>query len=176
MNKRHFDPDESIHARFDDDAAATIAAIAANYVGRNPPTPYCLRAASADGFGHAPNGRHDLDFGLRFPDAANGQAACALGMVWADRPREMAASINCHGPVQIWLNGQTVFRSGYREEVNFGVGREFPLPFAAGWNLLLVRCLNTPSGFGCVFGAQDPKWTIFTAVSYTHLRAHETHH
>ena len=156
---RYFDPGHSIAARTCGETGRVLETIAARYRASNPPTPFQFRAYHTDAFACAQDGRFDIDLDARLPDAEQGQAALAAARFWKEEEGEHPFLISCYGPTALYLNGEMVWHSTVKQDVNAAVITRILLPCRAGWNELILCCVKRASGFGCRLGPDDPRWS-----------------
>lgn len=159
---QNFDSDDGI-STVGRDTLYTIKTIAENYIHINPYIEFTMRAVSTDGFYQdGTDGRYIFDLDKKFPDAPMGSYSAVMAKFYIENAKKpLNMSVNCFGPVKIYLNGELVFESQCINEVNSSIGAVFPVKFIEGENIFFIRMRKTPSGFGCIFGAEkdlaDPK-------------------
>ncbi|MFF3923913.1 glycoside hydrolase family 88/105 protein [Paenibacillus lactis] len=156
---------ESIRYWLRDDDAGILKTIAGRYIGANPEIPFALRSFAETGILQTGEGFYDFNFGDRFRDAKQGDAAFALGLVWSDDERSLDAAIMPFSPVRFYLNEQLMYRSGAEDEMKPDAKIVVPLVLNPGWNTLLIEARRTEAGFGCRFGAQEGKVRILQVLS-----------
>lgn len=161
----YFDQRESISSRFGDDDGKTLQVLADRYIGANPPAPFVYRVFHRSGVLQNEEGLYDLDFSGRLPHARNGQSAYACGLVWSDDERNLDVVLRCLGPIRVFFNGEQLYRSGVIDEVKPDAEIKLNLDFRKGWNVLWVRAVKTPAGFGCLFGADEAKVRILNVLA-----------
>lgn len=153
-----FDPERSIAARTGGETGRVLQTIAARYRASNPPTPFQFRVYHTDAFSCTGDGRFDIDLAARLPSAEYGNAALAAARFRKEEGGEHLFRISCYGPAAVYLNGEMVWRSTVRQDVNAAVVTSVPLPCRAGWNDLVLYCTRQASGFGCRIGPDEPRW------------------
>lgn len=136
--------------------------VAYRYIGENPPHPVSYYVYQTNGFSYGSDGRIDFNLNKKFPDSRCGEWACMEAKFWKDSPAADRVQINCYGPVRIYLNGDLVFRSSVREEVNRNAAAIAVLNCEIGWNTVRILCQKAASGFGCIYGSVLPKWRWHT--------------
>lgn len=154
----YFNQKESMLGRSGDKIKEVLETIAWRYIGANPAHPFCFCVFQEEGFGNLADGRFDLDLNKKFPDSEMGDYVWIKGRFFKEVPAEDRVKINCFGPVTIWLNGELLFKSTVREEVNHTVHAIAVMKGKGGWNEITFCCQKTTSGFGCLFGSVIPKW------------------
>lgn len=137
-----------------------VRTIAEHYVGNNPAIPFQLRAFHRGGVLQTADGLYDINFAARFPDAERGSLAYAACLVWSDAERSIDLRLACYGPVELFLNGASIYRSNAVDEVMQGRMVTVPAVFAAGWNTLFAKAKKTAAGFGFGLGAEEAKVRI----------------
>lgn len=161
----YFPERDSAAARLGDFAIRDTLSIVMNrYIGENPALPFVYRCFSEKGIIQRQDGRYDLDLHARLPLARPGQLAYAYGLLEAREARTQALSITCHGPVQLWVNGVSVFKSTIAEEVS-GSAQTVFVKLERGTNHLVLKFTRVPPGFGCLIGALRNKLTPLDILS-----------
>ena len=135
-----------------------LTLIADRYMANNPAQSFVFHSYRKDGFICGKDGRFILDLDQKFPDAANGAKAVVEAKFWQENDRTEYFAINCFGPAVVKLQGEICFKSGVEEEVNSGIRRRFVVNCKRGWNVISLYCEKTTSGFGAIFGVNEPKW------------------
>ena len=156
---------ESIRYWMGDDDAGILKTIAGRYIGANPEIPFALRPFAETGILQTEEGYYDFNFGDRFREAKQGEAAYALGLVWSDDERSLDAAIMPFSPVRFYLNERLMYRSGAEDEMKPDAKIVIPLVLSPGWNTLLIEVRRTEAGFGCRFGAMEGKVRILQVLS-----------
>lgn len=105
------------------------------------------------------NYNYILDFEKIFPEAEYGKVVYALGIQYADNDTQAYYMCRCKCPVRVFVNGEKIWQSSIIEETNFNAYKKFFLPLKKGINYILVEVQKVRSGFGCVFGSGESKWT-----------------
>lgn len=161
----YIDRRESIGYWLGEDDAGILGAVAGRYVGANPPLPFALRAFPASGILQTGEGYYDFDLDARLPEALNGEAAYAFGLVWSDDERSLDAGLMPFAPVRFYLNGTLLYRSGAVDEMKPDAKAVIPLILHKGWNALLLEMRKTAAGFGCRFGAEEGKVRVLQVLA-----------
>jgi len=160
MTKLH----ESIYEKTGTDIPCALQALANRYVADNPPEPYRYRAFNREGIQRAHDFRYVFDFVERFPEAEVGQISYAWGKMWSDKPdTEMTWLATAWGPLEVFVNGQSIYRSLPGDE-RPKVNRECRARLHAGWNDIVLKFTKTRAGFGGRFGTTSSKWVIFNSI------------
>lgn len=158
-------PVESIAYRAGTDPAAAVAQISLQYRAQHPPHALVYHVITDEDFRQNREGRYEMNWQARFPEAQSGQIAYAGGRIYAERSQRLETAVNCYGPIDIWLNGSCVFRSGIMEEMNPNISRNVMLELRQGWNSVWIRAVCIPMGFGCLFGSSRGKYSPLYVLS-----------
>lgn len=151
---RYFDKEAGMAYKMaDQDTDSILERIAGAYLANNPPHPFVFRCFSRLSIPQQQDGRFDFNMNEKHPDAASGQYAFALGMLWSDNVRSVETAVNCYGPTKLLLNGKLVYKSGVAEEVNRRTRKIVDVQLQKGWNAFLLIFRKVASGFGCLFGS-----------------------
>lgn len=145
-----------------EDRRKILKIIAANYMGNNPPAPFLFHCFRTKGIRCGENGRFQIQLDHLLPAAQPGQTAIVKTMFLKETAGEHAFFLRCFGPVQMILNGQSVFTSSVSDEHGREGARAVTLACKEGWNEIWLRCKRTRAGFGCEFGVLDPGWAWLT--------------
>ncbi len=154
----YVDERESINYYLGDSTKQIIEVVAKRYIGENPPLPFVFHAFQKSGFLCGRGGRYDLNLSEKLPDAGQGQASYIATKLWRSEAGTQSFLISCYGPVRVFANGEMVFRSSVGEEVNLRNSKHFTVSCKKGWNDIIVYCIKTYSGFGCIMGVADAGW------------------
>jgi len=130
----------------------TLDAIIRHYRGQNPPNPPTFRAYARDGIVRGKDYRYQVDFNDWFPEAANGALVYAWARIWSEQAAEIRFDLSVRCPTELYVNGQSCFRSTFFEERYPDQRQRLRLPLAAGWNHFVIRFKKTAAGFGGIFG------------------------
>jgi hypothetical protein len=76
----YFVKEESIFEKCGSNIRDAITVIANRYIADNPEYRFTLRAFSKNGFMQMPDGRYDIDFDGKYPNAPLGKNAYAFAM------------------------------------------------------------------------------------------------
>lgn len=154
---RYFD-DEYSAAEAAQNTSDILELIAQRYLADNPPHPFVFHSFRTDGFFSTKEGRFYFDLNEKFPEASQGERAVVEAVFWQENERKEYFVVNCFGPVTIEIAGEICFKSGVEEEVNNTIRRKICVLCKRGWNRVRIVAQKTQSGFGCIFGVNEPKW------------------
>ncbi len=147
-----FEDQNSMYAQAGCTIARTLEAVARRYVGVNPPHPPTYRAYCKRGIHRAKDYRYEVDFDRIFPNAVAEQYVYAWARYWSDNGAELKFDVTCFGPMAVYCNGASVFRSGIVQERYRDTRHSVAIQLAAGWNHFVIRFKKTRAGFGGRFG------------------------
>jgi unsaturated rhamnogalacturonyl hydrolase len=160
MTPSYIQEEESLDARLRGDDAAMVSVLANRYIGTNPPLPFVFRAWPLGGIMQTEDGLYNINWKAKFPQAAHGMYAYACGAVWSDAERSLDLVVECYGPVQLYCNGDPLYRSNAVDEVKKGHRSVVAVTLRPGWNTLFLKARHTTAGFGCAIGADEAKVRI----------------
>ncbi|MGG4035949.1 glycoside hydrolase family 88 protein [Paenibacillus cisolokensis] len=163
----YFDQYESICYRLQGDVKETLRAIADRYIGANPMHPPVFRAFRTDGFLRNAEYQYIFDLDAKYPLLRNGQFVYAWAKLWRDQAAPTRFSVNCYGPVIIYLNGGLVFQSKIMDDVFPERKNVFAAEAEAGWNHIVIRFMKTETGCGGRFGTGSIKGMPFHVAAPT---------
>jgi unsaturated rhamnogalacturonyl hydrolase len=154
----YFVKEESIFEKCGSNIRDAITVIANRYIADNPEYRFTLRAFSKNGFMQMPDGRYDIDFDGKYPNAPLGKNAYAFAMLWCDNECEIDISITFKSPTFLFVNQKLQCCSRIEEERYRDIRRIIKLTLVKGWNSFLIKSQKTPAGFGCIIGSTSGKW------------------
>lgn len=154
---RYFD-DEYSAAEAAQNTPAVLELIAQRYLADNPPHPFVFHSFRKNVFACTSEGRFEFDLNQKFPDAKLGDRVVVEAVFWQENDRKEYFAVNCFGPVTIEFVQDVCFQSGVEEEVNKAIRRKISVNCKRGWNRVRIMMQKTQSGFGCLFGVNEPKW------------------
>ena len=140
------------------DIASILTLIADRYIADNPPQPFIFHSYRRNVFLCGRDGRFLFNLNNKFPESVIGTRVVVEAKFWQENPREEYFAINCYSPVTVEIGGIICFRSGVEEEVDCNIKRKFAVTCKQGWNTVRLCIQKTKSGFGCIFGVNEPKW------------------
>ncbi len=154
---RYFRKNESIGYMLGDNIKETLTTVANAYMGRNPAIPFLFRVYQS-GFSQNSDGRYQMDFNEKHPDASLHKYACGFSMLYSEEERGTTFSLNCFGPVTVFFGGKLLYQSDIFAENDPSKQKEIYVTLQKGYNTILIVCRKAPSGFGCIFGSNHSKW------------------
>ena len=142
---------------YGDDPEKIIRLMADRFQANHPAEPFVWRTWDERGIQADRAAGYHMNFGERFPDSRAGQIAFAAAELYCAAAKNSNFTVQCHGPVKIFLNGELVFTSAGQQEREHTPCR-FPVSLKQGFNRFLIRCECTAIGFGCVLANAMPQW------------------
>lgn len=131
----------------------TLSVVADHYMALNPRGDVTFRAFSQRGIQRADDYRYDVDFNSFFPDAQDEECVFAWSKMWSGADGEMMFDLNCYGPMELFLNGEMVWKSNIFTERDPEKYNRISLSLKQGWNSFVIRAKKTCGGFGWKFGS-----------------------
>ena len=135
-----------------------LTLIADRYIAENPAQGFGMHSYRENGFYCGKEGRYVLDLDKKYPEIPLGTKGIVETKFWQEKSRMEYFAVNCYGPVKIEMDGKEAFRSNVEEEVNRDIRRKFSIMCERGFHVVTIRLQKTTSGFGCLFGMNEPKW------------------
>lgn len=131
-----------------DNIESQLLVIANRYLGSNPPTTFSVRAVCRNQFTQTTEGSWKLDLIPKLGGGTDGYAV-VCGMLMSEIEKTVTITVSCFSPVQLYLNGETVFLSTFVDEINENLDHSFDVKLKTGTNMISVICRRTAAGFGC---------------------------
>ena len=153
----YFDSRDSAARFCGGDTAEIIRLLGTRFMNDHPVTPFVWRTFDVTGIQVSRNAEYLLDFAHRFPGGENGQVVYAVADLFCPQAKGSGFHVACDGPVEIWLNGEKVFRSNGNQERSHEKCR-MDVTLKKGFNRFVWRCERTAIGFGCSFANAMPQW------------------
>ncbi len=153
----YFPPERSAACVCGETPETILPLLASRYIRENPPLPFAWRTFDETGIGCDRAAAYQLAFDARFPSAAAGSVALALGELWCPLAKPSTFLVRCRGPVRIWLNAEAVFTSDGNQERS-GEPCRFSVSLREGANRFLIACERADTGFGCSLANAMPQW------------------
>lgn len=129
-----------------------LQTVADRLVGAHPRVPFTFRLSSAEGFLRNDAYRYVFDCARRFPEAKREQSVYAWAKLWSDGQAALSLRAVPRGPMEVFVNERSVYRSSYYEEKVQAAQNPIQIVLKAGWNSFVVRLTKTPFGFGGELG------------------------
>lgn len=157
----YFDDARSIKAYEGSAPKAIISSLANRFMGQNLKHGLYYRAYTNRGITRGADYRYKIDFNEIFPDARQGSCVWAFSKYYSGSAGALGFLVNCSGPMQIYANGEMVFKSDLFKERYSQTGTRVDLPLKKGVNDIRIRFQKTKAGFGGVFGTWLGKWAFY---------------
>lgn len=160
----YFDDSRSIHSYAGTDAERIISTVAQRYMGQNVEHGLYYRAYTNDGIIRCADYRYIIDFNKIFPEAKQKDCVWAFAKYYSNGTSEVGFDVNCFGPMEMYLNGEIIYKSDlFRERYSENATR-VQLCFKDGVNDIRIRFKKTRAGFGGQFGTWLGKWDMYTIM------------
>lgn len=153
----YFDENESIAMKTAGRTEDVLAAVANRFIGAHPKQPPVYRTHSRQGFRRNEDYRYEMNLSEKLPRLKDGQFVYVWGKLWSDQEAEMPFSVNCFGPVRIFVNCELRFQSNLNDDVFPERKSGFRANLRKGWNHFLLEFLKTGTGCGGRFGTGSVK-------------------
>lgn len=160
----YFDDSRSIYAYESDKPKAIISALAHRFMGQNLEHDLYYRAYTNNGIVRTTDYRYRVDFNEIFPEAVDKDCVWAFSKFWSDGPSAVGFTVNCFGPMVMYVNGEIVYKSDIFKERYSETGVRVDLPLKQGWNDIRIRFQKTKAGFGGQFGTWIGKWDAYVLM------------
>lgn len=160
----YFDDSRSVYAYEGDKPKAVISALAHRFMGQNLEHGLYYRAYTNNGIVRTTDYRYVVDFNKIFPGAVDKDCVWAFSKFWSDGPAVVGFTVNCFGPMIMYVNGEVVYKSDIFKERYSETGVRVDLPLKAGWNDIRIRFQKTKAGFGGQFGTWIGKWDAYVLM------------
>lgn len=157
MTSSFMNENESIYSRTGDDIDSSLQVLANRYISANPKYSFVYRTFNRGGFVRNADYRYEFDLNQKFDNLEIGQYVYCWSKLWVERESELAFSISCFGPVQLWVNNEIVYKSNISDEVFPNRKKGFRVKLKAGQNDFYLEFLKTQSGCGGRFGTGSMK-------------------
>ena len=158
----YFEDFKSIYAYDGTDVKSVIASIAARFMGQNTEHKHYFRAYTNKGIVRAADYRYCADLNKIFPESKQKDCVWAFTKAWAENGMVYTWDVNCFGPMEIYVNGEQVFKSDLFTERYSDTATRISFKLAPGWNDIRFRWKKTKAGFGGQFGTWLAKWALYT--------------
>ena len=148
---------DSAAALLGENKEAVIRLLADRFMQENPRAPYVWRTFDETGIQADRKGGYHFDFDRRYPAARCGDRAVAIGDLYCPQAKPSGFILRCHNPVQVLLNGETVFTSVGAKERS-GEPDAFRVSLNKGFNRFVIIVEKTKIGFSAVLQNAMPQW------------------
>ncbi len=148
MKKYPYFPDGEGLSRRTADLTEQMRVIAYRYMGDNVPFPYTLRRMPEDFFRQEGAGTYVIDLQEKLGSGRDGYAFAA-GLVHSHAETVIPVSLGCMSPCWIWLNGEQIYASTFRDETWLMPAHQLKVTLKKGDNILHILSRRTAAGFGC---------------------------
>ncbi|MBP3638034.1 MAG: glycoside hydrolase family 88 protein [Clostridia bacterium] len=153
----YFPSQDSAAALLGSSKEAVIRLLADRFMQVNPPAPFVWRSFDEAGIQADKKGGYHFDFDVRFPAAAVGDRAIAVGNLYCPQAKGSRFNLRCHNPAEVYLNGERVFVSTGAKERS-GENDVFSVSLNEGFNRFVILAEKTKIGFSCVLQNAMPQW------------------
>ncbi len=157
----YIDSAHSINAYDGADPKSIIEALAYRFIGQNIKHGLYYRAYTNQGILRTKDYRYRVDFNDIFPDAEESMCVWAFAKYYVDSDSAIGFDVNCFGPMQIFSNGEMIFKSDLFKERYSETATRINIPLKKGYNDLRIRFQKTKAGFGGQFGTWIGKWAYY---------------
>ncbi|MCX7714404.1 MAG: glycoside hydrolase family 88 protein [Clostridia bacterium] len=157
----YFDDTRSIYAYEGTNPKNIISALAHRYMGQNLKHGLYYRAFANNGILRTTDYRYRVDFNEIYPNAKDKDCVWAWSKYYSGGNAEMGLTVNCFGPMVMYLNGEVVYKSDIFKERYSETGVRVNLSMKKGWNSIVIRFQKTKAGFGGHFGTWIGKWDFY---------------
>lgn len=157
----YFDDSRSINAYEGSNPEAIVSSLAYRYMGQNLKHDLYYRAYTNNGVVRTTDYRYLVDFNEIFPNAKDKDCVWAWSKFWAGGETTVGFTINCFGPMVLYVNGEVAYKSDIFKERYSDIGVRADLKLKAGWNDIRVQFKKTKAGFGGQFGTWIGKWDLY---------------
>lgn len=160
----YFDDSRSINAYEGTNAKAILRSLAQRFMGQNLQHDLYYRAYTNMGITRTTDYRYLVDFNKIFPESKQRDCVWGFTKYWSGGNGEFGIDINCFGPMEMYVNGELVYKSDiFKERYSETATRVF-IPIKQGWNDIRYKWQKTKAGFGAQFGTWIGKWDMYTLM------------
>lgn len=160
----YFDDSVSINAYEGTNPQAILSSLANRYMGQNLKHGLYYRAYTNNGIVRTTDYRYLVDFNKIFPDAKSKDCVWAFATTYSEGNASFGFDINCFGPMEMFVNGESVYKSDiFKERYSERATRVF-FNIQKGWNDIRIKFKKTTAGFGAQFGTWIGKWDFYTIM------------
>lgn len=160
----YFDDSMSINAYDGTDVKAILRSLAYRFMGQNLKHDLYYRAYTNNGIVRTTDYRYVVDFNKLYPESKDKQCVWAFTKLWAFGDSSFGIDINCFGPMEMFVNGESAYKSDiFKERYSETATRVF-VNLKKGWNDIRICWKKTKAGFGAQFGTWIGKWDLYTLM------------
>ena len=150
----YFDDINSIYTRCGDDTKRLMNTVARKFMGDNPAHAYVYKAYNTAGIVKAKDYRYEIDLNKVFPDSKDKDCVWAWAKYYSQTDGfAMRWTVNCYGPMTMWLNDEQVYKSDIFRERYSHQKTTVDMSLKKGWNNFVICFKKTKAGFGGKFGS-----------------------
>lgn len=157
----YFDDSVSINAYEGTDAKAILRSLAYRFMGQNLQHDLYYRAYTNDGIVRTTDYRYIVDFNKIYPESKDKDCVWAFTKYFAPHDGGFGIDINCFGPMEMYVNGECVYKSDIFKERYSENAVRTQIKLNRGWNDIRFRWKKTKAGFGGQFGTWLGKWDLY---------------
>ncbi|MBR0089621.1 MAG: hypothetical protein IJP94_07270, partial [Clostridia bacterium] len=160
----YFDDSVSINAYEGTNPEAILNSLAYRYMGQNLKHGLYYRAYTNNGIVRTTDYRYLVDFNKIYPEAKSKDCVWAFTSCYSDGDGSYGFDINCFGPMEMYVNGEAVYKSDIFKERYSETATRIFFNVHKGWNDIRLRFKKTTAGFGGQFGTWIGKWDFYTIM------------
>ena len=169
----YFDDSVSINAYEGTNPEAILNSLAYRYMGQNLKHSLYYRAYTNNGIVRTTDYRYLVDFNKIYPEAKSKDCVWAFTSCYSDGDSSYGFDINCFGPMEMYVNGEVVYKSDIFKERYSETATRIFFNVHKGWNDIRFRFKKTTAGFGGQFGTWIGKWDFYTIMPTKERRGRE---
>ena len=148
----YFDSSLSAQKAFGTSIPSVIQTVANRYVAENPVQPFVFRLSSHKGIMRDAHFQYQFDLDRIYPNTENEKVVYAWAKMWSDTDHLESFKAAPNSPMEVYVNGNQVYRSNFYEEKTHKVEGRLKADFVCGWNSIVLLFTKTSLGFGGAFG------------------------
>lgn len=157
----YFDDSKSINAYEGTDVKGILRSLSYRFMGQNLKHDLYYRAYTNSGITRTTDYRYIVDFNKIYPESKDKDCVWAFTKYYSGGDGSFGIDINCFGPMEMYVNGEEVYKSDiFKERYSETATRVF-IPLKKGWNDIRFHWKKTKAGFGAQFGTWIGKWDLY---------------
>lgn len=160
----YFDDSRSIFAYEGAKPLPVISSLAYRFMGQNLKHDLYHRAYTNNGIVRTTDYRYLVDFNTIFPNAKDKDCVWAWSKFWSGGEATVGFTINCFGPMVMYVNDEVAYKSDIFKERYSETGTRVDLHLKQGWNDIRIQFKKTKAGFGGQFGTWIGKWDAYVLM------------